>query len=156
MEDLKCSLEMLGWANEVYVVEKLEGLTVSEVGQMLKDCAWREVKKGWMTEAQERSKLSVLQNLMEGGGKARCLQIERKGLRRILSKLRGDTAGLRLETSRWMGIKQEDRICVQCNSGEVEDLELFLLRCSCVDSEREVLTQLMNRTIELVDDFQDW
>ena len=38
MEDLKCSLETLGLTNEV--VEKLEGLTVSEVGQMLKDCAW--------------------------------------------------------------------------------------------------------------------
>ena len=37
MEDLKYSLEMLGWANEVYVVEKVEGLTMSEVGQMLKD-----------------------------------------------------------------------------------------------------------------------
>ena len=38
VEDLKCSLEMFGWANEV--VEKLQGLTMSEVGQMLKDCAW--------------------------------------------------------------------------------------------------------------------
>ena len=57
MEDLKCSLEKFGWTNEV--VEKLEGLTVSEVGQMLKDCVWPVVKKGWMTEAHERSKLSV-------------------------------------------------------------------------------------------------
>ena len=55
--DLKCSLETFGLTNEV--VEKLEGLTVSEVGQMLKDCAWWEVKKVWVTEAQERSKLSV-------------------------------------------------------------------------------------------------
>ena len=43
-------------------MEKLEGLTVSEVGQMLKDCAWHVVKKGWMTEAQDRLKLSVLQH----------------------------------------------------------------------------------------------
>ena len=56
MEDLKCSLEKFGWTNEV--VEELEGPTVSEVGQMLKDCAWRVVKKVWMSEAQK--KLSVL------------------------------------------------------------------------------------------------
>ena len=43
-------------------MEKLEGLTVSEVGQMLKDCAWCVVKKGWMTETQDRLKLSVLQH----------------------------------------------------------------------------------------------
>ena len=51
-----------------------------------------------------------------------------------------------------MGVKWEDRICAQCNSGEVEDVEQFLLRCSCVDSEREVL---MKRMVELVDNFQD-
>ena len=47
--------------------------------------------------------------------------------------------------------KWEDRICAQCNSGKVEDVEHLLLRCSCVDSEREVL---INRMVELVDDFQ--
>ena len=67
VEDLKCSLEMFGWTNAYEVVEKLEGLSVSEVGEMLKDCAWHEVKKAWMSEAQERSKLSVLWILMEGG-----------------------------------------------------------------------------------------
>ena len=44
----------------------------------------------------------------------------------------------------------ENRISAQCNSDEVEDVEHFLLRCSCVDSEREVL---MKRMVELVDDF---
>ena len=33
---------------------------MSEVGQILKDCAWRVVKKVWMSEAQKKSKLSVL------------------------------------------------------------------------------------------------
>ena len=79
--------------------------TVSEVGQRLKDCAWRAVKKGWVTEAQEGSKLSVLQNLVEGG-KARCVQVERNGLRRILSKVRGGTAELPVETGRCVGMKR--------------------------------------------------
>ena len=40
---------------------------MSEVGQMLKHCAWHEVKKGLVTETQEKTELNVLQNLMEGG-----------------------------------------------------------------------------------------
>ena len=44
-----------------------------------------------MPEAQERSRLSVLQNLMERGGKARCAQVERKGLKRIVT----------MHTNRW-------------------------------------------------------
>ena len=96
---------------------------MSEVGQILKDCAWRVVKK-----AQERSKLSVLWNLIRRRGKVRCVQVERKGLRCILSKLRDGTVELWVEISRWVEMKWEDRICAQCNSGEVEDVEHFLLR----------------------------
>ena len=44
MEDFKDSLEKFGWSSGV--VEKLEGVSLGEVGHMLKDCAWREVKKG--------------------------------------------------------------------------------------------------------------
>ena len=59
---------------------------MSKVGQMLKHCAWHEVRKGLVTEAQEKTELNVLQNLMEGGDEARCVQVEKKGLRCILSK----------------------------------------------------------------------
>ena len=33
----------------------------------MRDCAWREVKKAWMMEAEGRSKLGMVKNLMEGG-----------------------------------------------------------------------------------------
>ena len=33
-------------------VEKLEGVSLGEVGHVLKDCAWREVKKAWMMKGQ--------------------------------------------------------------------------------------------------------
>ncbi len=50
VEDLKDSLEMFGWSSGV--VEKLEGVLLGEVGYMLRDCAWRELKKAWMMEAE--------------------------------------------------------------------------------------------------------
>ena len=48
------------------MVEKLEFVSLGEVGYMLKDCAWCEVKKAWMMEAEERSKLGIVKNLMHG------------------------------------------------------------------------------------------
>ena len=42
-----------------------------------------------------------------------------------------------METGRWVGMKQQDRVCAKCTSGEVEEMEHFLLRCSSVESERE-------------------
>ena len=44
-----------------------------------------------------------------------------------------------MELGRWVGLSREDRICALCGSGEVEDVEYFLLRCSSVASERTVL-----------------
>ena len=82
-----------------------------EIGQMLRDIAWREVKKGWEAEAQERSKLKVLQGLLANGGKARCMDVNCKRRRRVLAKLRGGTAALRIETGRWSGLKREERSC---------------------------------------------
>ena len=51
-------------------------------------------------------------------------------------KLRGGTAELRIETSRWSGLSRDERICKNCGVGEVEDGEHFLLRCVCVAEER--------------------
>ena len=127
VDDLKDGLEKFGWSSEV--VEKLEGVSGSEVKQMLRDCAWREVKEAWMAEAQGRPKLGVMKSLMEGGCDERCMQVARKGFRRILAKLRGGTAELRVETGRWVGMRREERICVQCCLGEVENVEHFILRC---------------------------
>ena len=56
---------------------------------------------------------------MGRGSKSRCVQVGRKSLRRILAKLKGGMAELRVESGRWVGLSKEDRICTQCGSGEV-------------------------------------
>ena len=96
----------------------------------------------------EQPKLGVLKSLMEGGCEARCLQVRRKGLRRILAKLRGGTAELRVETGRWVGLEREDRICGQCCSGEVENVEHFILRCGKLTREREVFVRRMEERVD--------
>ena len=87
---------------------------------MLRDTAWREVKKEWEAEARERAKLEVMRGLLAIDGKGRCVDVNCKRRRRILAKLRGGTAALRIETGRWGGLKREERLCRQCRLEEVE------------------------------------
>ena len=102
---------------------------IDGIRHRLRDSAWREVKKGWEAEAQERPKLKVLRGLLASGGKARCMDVNCKRRRRVLAKLRGGTEALRIETGRWSGLKREERSCRQCTVEEVEGEERFLLRC---------------------------
>ena len=36
---------------------------------------------------------------------------------------------------RWWGVKRKERICKECNSGEVEDVVHWLLRCPLWNSQ---------------------
>ena len=125
-KDLECGLEGFGWRD--VGIEGLGRLSMTEIGHMLRDTARREVKKEWEAEARERSKLEVMHGLLTIDGKRRCVDVNCKRRRRILAKLRGGTAALRIETGRWSGLKREERLCRQCRLEEVEDVEHFLLR----------------------------
>ena len=48
----------------------------------------------------------------------------------MMIKLIGGTAGLLVETGRWRGMAREVRVRKECRSGEVEDVEHWLLRCA--------------------------
>ena len=61
VRDLQRSLNDFGWGN--VNVEDLGRLSAGEIGQMLHDSAVRSVKSSWEAEAQDRSKLDVLQRL---------------------------------------------------------------------------------------------
>ena len=64
--------------------------------------------------------------------KMACVDIGCKRQRRMLVKLRGGTAELRSGTRRWCGLGRDERICKNCDAGEVKDVEHFLLRCVCM------------------------
>ena len=100
---MRQSLEVFGW-KEVDV-EALSGLTVREVKQILKDITWRKVKEVWREEARVRSKLVMIGRLMDHECEARYVEVDCKRQRRMLAKLRGGTAELRIETGRWCGLK---------------------------------------------------
>ena len=67
---------------------------------ILKCSAWRRAREGWREEARAHPKLEVMGRLMDWGCKAKCVEIECKRQGRMLRKLRGGTAKLRIETGR--------------------------------------------------------
>ena len=68
-------------------------------------------------------------------------KIESKEVRRMVTKLRGGTAHLRIETGRWKGEGREERKCKECSGQEVhvEDAKHFLIECARWQDEREEL-----------------
>ena len=71
--------------------------------------------------------------------------------RKMMSKLRLGLLPLRLETARYIRprIPPENRLCLLCNNGEIEDETHFLLFCSVYDQAR----QLLFDHIPNIDDF---
>ena len=59
-------------------------------------------------------------------------------------KLRGGTAAFQIEMGRWHGLKREEQMCKECDSGEVEDVCHWLLQCSAWNHLRQPLLQAMD------------
>jgi len=59
--------------------------------------------------------------------------------RSLLAQLRLGILPLRLETGRYKGEKEEDRICMLCNNNEIENETHFLFDCPLYDIERGCL-----------------
>ena len=49
----------------------VESLSMTEIGMILRDSAWRKVKWKWEVEAQEQSKFGVMHRLLVHGSKDR-------------------------------------------------------------------------------------
>ena len=79
---------------------------------------------------------------------ARCVEVDCKRQRRMLMKLRGGMAELRIETGRWCGLWRDEGICKMCDEREVEDVEHFLLRCNGMAEERKEMVRVMNEIME--------
>ena len=62
-------------------------------------------------------------------------------------KLRGGTVELRIETGRWCGLSRGERLCKNCDNGEVEDVKHFMFRCVFVAEGRREIARLMNDEI---------
>ena len=58
MKDLRQSIREMGWGE--VKLEDVEKLSIFQLKEMLKSCAWREVRASWEQEMNENPKLEVL------------------------------------------------------------------------------------------------
>ena len=75
----------------------MSGLSLSEVKHILKCMAWRRAREGWREEDRACPKLEVMRRLMDCRCEARCVEVDCKRQRRMLMKLGGGTAELRIK-----------------------------------------------------------
>ena len=146
VKDLQQGLEKFGWSG--MKVGALDGLSIKEVKQLLKDIAWRRVRAEWREKAKGQSKLEMIGKLKDNECKARCVGVDCKRRRRMLTKLSGGTAELKIEIGRWHGLRREDRVGKEYGNGEVDDINHFVMRCAYVVKERERLESLMSSRVE--------
>ncbi len=59
--------------------------------------------------------------------------------RSLMAQYRLGVLPLRLETGRYKGEKEEERLCVLCNTGQIENEHHFLFYCPLYNNERNVL-----------------
>ena len=143
-ENLEQCLADFGWGN--VRLDSMKGMSNAEVKYMLKNCVWRQVTTMWVEELEEQPKLCVLKELVRGGFEARYVGVRRKKIRRILMKQSGCSRAASGGV-RWTGLKTEERKCTECDSGEMEDVKHFLMRCKTWNGEREELKEKMKKVV---------
>ena len=84
--------------------------------------AWRNVTSLMNKDMEEKPKLRILKEIADLKLESRCALVKKKRERSMLMKLRGGTAAFQVEVGRWRGVKRDERICKECQSGEVEDV----------------------------------
>ena len=116
-----------GWKDvNVEVVKEL--LTV-EVREMLDAIAWRKVREEWDQEMEAKAKLEILKRIVKLGEWSKCVRVVRRAGRRMMVKLSESTAEFQIETERRRGVTRQEGKCKECDSGEVEDGDHWLMWC---------------------------
>ena len=123
-------------------VDVVKNLSDSEIQEILESVAWRRVTSVMKEDMESKSKLSILREIADLKLESSCALVKKKRERMMLMKLRGGTAEFQIEVGRWQGVMRDDRVCKECQSGEVEDVCHWLLQCLAWDHiRRPLLTQ---------------
>ena len=102
-------------------------LSEADVKGMLLSVAWRNVRAEWRKKMHDKLKLSMMKLIEEREIESICALLKSKVARRMMLKLRGGMAAFQIEMGRWHGLKREERVCKECDSGVVEDVCHWLL-----------------------------
>ena len=93
---------------------------------------WKEkINKESAVRGQGRNKLRTYKTFKQSySTEAYVVKVLSRKSRQSLAKFRCGTAPLRIETGRYVGEREEERVCVLCDAMEIENEEHCLIRCS--------------------------
>ena len=103
-----------------------------KVRDRLQDREWRQWRKGMIGKVT----LVRYRRIKTRLKRESFLKRSRTGVRRLV-RLRAGVERLQIVRGRFRGVRREERFCLVCRSGEVEDEEHFIDRCKKLDDERE-------------------
>ena len=107
----------------------------------------------WRKRMDSKSKLRTYRVMKRELEREKYLEEGTAQQRRVMVMIRGGTNDLRIETGRYEKLEVKERICIFCESGEVEDERQFLCRCEAWKEEREaVLRRVRNLGVTMTDE----
>lgn len=126
---------------------------------LVKKLVRRKEEREWWEGMMKKSKLRLYRKIKDRLVLEDYVVELDRGSRRQLTMLRGGTNHLRIETGRWVGESEEERVCNVCLSQEVENEIHFLLGCPMYVRERVKMFERIRRECELehIEEMnQDW
>jgi len=109
----------------------------------------KKEEDGWRRAMYKRPKLRTYRTFKSELKLESYLLSEKEKIGRYwLTSIRVGTNKLRIETGRWKRPieKAEDRVCIQCGSGEIEDEKHFILHCQRFQELREEMFGAIEQT----------
>lgn len=143
---------------EVGLEECWEKQDVMEVDKgTWRSIVWKKIQdkeqEKWRANMEGKSKLRTYRDMKKDLEMERYLKEGTAQQRRVMVMIRGGTNDLRIETGRYEKLEKEERICIFCDSGEVEDESHFLCRCAAWKEERElVLREVRKQGVRMKDE----
>ena len=110
---------------------------------------WKKIQdkeqEEWRKRMDSKSKVRTYRMLKTELETEKYLEEGTAQQRRVMVMIRGGTNDLRIETGRYEKLEEKERICIFCESGEVEDEKHFLCRCEAWKDEREVVMRKVRK-----------
>jgi hypothetical protein len=127
---------------------EIHAVPYQDLKDRVQEILWCHYEEIWLTKVNQesavrgsgRNKLRTYKTFKQTMKTEGYVQnILSRRARQALAKFRCGTAPLRIETGRYIGEREEERLCVFCDAGEIENEEHCLIRCKQHDAIRKTL-----------------
>ena len=110
----------------------------------------------WLIAVQGTSKLRTYRRIKANLGLEEYLSDIPIRSRRLISQIRCGSSFLRIEQGRWEKLSREDRKCLVCVTGKVEDEKHFLLECYVYQRDRQTMFEVIREKTSKGYDLERW